>query len=119
MALLLVDVQNLTHFSSQFRIDLYQAFYHVFMYRRLADTEFFRGLPDRCFCLNHVAGDFYGPFFYIIFQGTPRNCCFLQCMQKDDKPCRLQATVQMTEWLPAGSALSYGVYSECADLAEL
>lgn len=76
VTLLLVDIQHFAHFTCQFRIDLHQAVYHIFVYGGFADSEFFCSLSDGCFGLNHITGNLYGPFFYIIFQGNPRNTYF-------------------------------------------
>ena len=66
-----VDVQNDARLGGKGRIDLFEAFRDVLMYRRFADPEPFRRLPHRCVMLNNITGDRRRALFNIILQ---RNC---------------------------------------------
>ena len=50
MPLLLVHIQNLSHFTCQSRIELTETVSAVLMYSALTNPEFLRRLTHRCLC---------------------------------------------------------------------
>ena len=59
MALLLIDIQNLSGFFCQRRIDLLQTLCHIFMYRRLTDPKLLCSLPNRGIMFNDIFSDLF------------------------------------------------------------
>ena len=82
MSLLLVYIQYLANFYGQSRIDHFQAFYAILMYRTLTDPEFLSCLPHRSLCFNNISCDLNCTFFNIILHCQAPEDAFLQCMQR-------------------------------------
>lgn len=77
MPLLLVHIKNCTHFGGHRRVELCETLCNIFMYRTLADSKFFRRLPDRRLVFNDIICNTQYPLFYIFFQGrTPEDTVF-------------------------------------------
>ena len=60
MPLLLVHIQNLSHFTCQSRIELTETVSAVLMYSALTNPEFLRRLTHRCLCINNIDADYAG-----------------------------------------------------------
>ena len=69
MPLLLVHIQNLSHFTCQSRIELTETVSAVLMYSALTNPEFLRRLTHRCLCINNIICNFHCPLLDIIFHG--------------------------------------------------
>lgn len=78
----LIDIQHFPGFPGQSRIDLYETFGYVFMYRTLTDPELLRSLSDRSIFFNNIIGDFHRPLFYVAFQENSLIHAFLHCMRE-------------------------------------
>ena len=70
MSLLLVYIQYLANFYGQSRIDHFQAFYAILMYRTLRNPEFLCCLPHRRPIFHDIIGNLDSPLFDICFQKT-------------------------------------------------
>ena len=81
MPLRFVHVENLARLRGKGRIDLGEAFCHIFMYRTLADSEMPRRLTHRCIIVDDISRDLHRPLFNITFQNFPLQYLFLHCMQ--------------------------------------
>jgi len=55
---------------------------NILMYGRFGDSESFCCLTDGRIILYDISCDLDGPLFNIVFQKTPLNPLFLQCMQR-------------------------------------
>lgn len=82
MSLLLVYIQYLANFYGQSRIDHFQAFCAILMYRTLTDSEFLSCLPHRSLCFNNISCDLNCTFFNIILHCQAPEDAFLQCMRR-------------------------------------
>ena len=60
MPLLLVHIQNLSHFTCQSRIELTETVSAVLMYSALTNPEFLRRLTHRCLCINNIEAHYAG-----------------------------------------------------------
>ena len=60
MPLLLVHIQNLSHFTCQSRIELTETVSAVLMYSALTNPEFLRRLTHRCLCINNIEAYYAG-----------------------------------------------------------
>ena len=60
MPLLLIHIQNLSHFTCQSRIELTETVSTVLMYSALTNPEFLRRLTHRCLCINNIEAYYAG-----------------------------------------------------------
>ena len=60
----LIDLEDAAHLPVKLRIDLSQAFGHVFMYSRFADVEFLCGRADGRSVFEDILPQFNRPIFY-------------------------------------------------------
>ena len=65
MPLGFIQIQNFSDLMCQIRIDVVQAFCYVLMYRALADSIVFCGLPYGRIVFNDISCNFYRTFFNI------------------------------------------------------
>ena len=68
MALGFVDIEYLSGFFCQSRIDLHQTFRDIFMYSGFADSKLTGSLSDGRVGFDNIAGYCQGTFFNIFFQ---------------------------------------------------
>lgn len=78
----LVHIQHLAGLRCQMGIDIEQAFCYVFMHRRFAHPELFRGLPHCRIIVYDVIRNGYRPLFDILLQGLPlQNVFYILCKE--------------------------------------
>ena len=72
-----IDIQHLSGFGSQGRIDMEEAFCDVLMYRAFTNTKLFGGLAYRRVLLHNKIGNIYRSLFYVALQEvSPCLHCF-------------------------------------------
>ena len=77
MPFLFVDVKYFARLSGERGIELAETLRYIFMYRALADPEFFCGIAHGSAVVNNVVCYVKHPLFYVILQGKiPRKACF-------------------------------------------
>lgn len=82
MSFPLVHIKNFPHLNGQCRVDHFQPFHAILMYRTLTDPELLRRLPHRRLCFHNISCDLNCTFLNIIFHCKAPEDAFLQCMQK-------------------------------------
>ena len=65
MPLSFIQIQNFSDLMCQIRIDVVQAFCYILMYRALADSIVFGGLPYSRIVFNDISCNFYRTLFNI------------------------------------------------------
>ena len=68
MALRFIDFENRLDLPVKLRIDVFQAFAYVFMYRAFAHAEFFGGASYSRAALNDIFAKLYGAFLHYPLQ---------------------------------------------------
>lgn len=77
MPFLFVYVEYFACLGGERGIELAETFGYVFVYRALADSEFFCGITHGGAVVNDIICYVKYPLFYVIFQGKiPRKACF-------------------------------------------
>ena len=76
MALGFVDIEYLSGFFCQSRIDLHQTFRDIFMYSGFADSKLTGSLSDGRVGFDNIAGYCQGTFFNIFFHTKPLQRTF-------------------------------------------
>ncbi len=88
MALLFVDVKNLSCFVGKCGINKLKPGSDIFVDGAFADTELSGSLTNSCLSFNYVLGCFDYPFFNISFQAKTSAYLFVYPIHRKDKICR-------------------------------
>ena len=87
MSFPLVHIKNFPHLNGQCRVDQFQPFHTILMYRTLTDPEHLRRLPHRRLCFHNISCNLNCTFLNIIFHCQAPEDAFLQCMPGDFEVC--------------------------------
>lgn len=88
VALLFVDIKNLSRLVGKHRVNKLKSGSNVFVDGAFAYTELSSGLTNGCLCFDYVLGCFDNPFFNISFQAKTSAYLFVYPIHRKDKICR-------------------------------